>query len=126
MSNLSNIQSDLQFLSPYLTWLANIVKMAGGNGSTTSVAAANAVVATAEPATQASFSLGLTSDVGEGFKVVTAITNLVAQRSALNNTPAMEQAEEAKKLQALKDHINAVISEAEVSGNLDGIKLLLS
>lgn len=125
MSTISNIQSDLQVASPYLSWIANIVKAASGSSSNTSTAAAT-VASTAAPAATASVSLGITSDVGEGFKAVTAITNLVAARSALNNSPSMEQASEAQKIQNLKDYATAVIAHAEETGDMTGIKLLLS
>jgi hypothetical protein len=61
-----------------------------------------------------------------GLGTITAITNLVAARSALNNTPAMEQAAEAQKLQALKDAAAQAIAHAEATGDLTPVKLLLS
>lgn len=125
MSTITDIENTLKVASPWIAWINNIVKAAVGSSTNVSQAA-ETVVSTAAPAATASVSLGITSDIGEGFKAFSAVTNLIAQRDQENNTPAMVQAANAAKIQKLKDHAAAVIDYAEKTGDLTGVKLLLS
>lgn len=111
-------------IAGWVGWVGRILVAA--SASSTSPATASAVASTASSASVASFGLGITSDVGEGFKFGTAVTNFAAQKSAQNNTPAMEQAAVAAKVQALKDYAAACLAHAEATGDLSAVRLLLS
>lgn len=118
---LTNMENDLKVVTPYTTWLAGILAAAAGGSKT-----ASTVATTASTAVSASLGLGITSDVGAGFQAVSAVTNLIAQRDREENTSEMVQAANAEKIKALKDHVTAVIADAEATNNFDGIRLLLS
>lgn len=127
MSVIGNIQSDLQIASPWLIWISNIIKAAAGTETSPAIStAATTVASTASTAATASLGLSITSDVGEGFKAISSITNLVAQRDKEMNTDEMVKAANAQKLQDLRDHVAAVIDYAEKTGDMQGIRLLLS
>jgi len=56
--------------------------------------------------TSPTLSVGVVTDVGEGFQAVTAISNVIQQEDAEMNTPAMISAAEGADKQAKIDRFN--------------------
>lgn len=117
--------SIIQDVQSWSGWVGGILSALAGKAST-APATSTAAKTPSAASPGASLSLGISSDVGQVAGTITALTNLIAARSALNNSAPMVKAAEAQKIQDLKDAAAQAIAHAEATGDLAPIRLLLS